>query len=149
MPKDQQQPQQKTIAPGTVVQRSILFERTAIDETSRTVQLAFASETPYERFFGIEILDCAPTSMRMGRLTSGGPLLADHNSRDQIGVVESVSIGADRVEIVATSEKVAGLFPAELFVDLDDLPEQPAGLLGYRRVRIGPRHSTVMKVRAA
>lgn len=97
MPKDQQQPQQKTIAPGTVVQRSILFERTAIDETSRTVQLAFASETPYERFFGIEILDCAPTSMRMGRLTSGGPLLADHNSRDQIGVVESVSIGADRV----------------------------------------------------
>lgn len=54
-------------------------------------------------------------------------------------------IGADGVEIVATSEKVAGMFPAELFVDA----EEPVGLLGYRRVRIGPRHSTVMKVRAA
>jgi hypothetical protein len=55
------------------------------------------------------------------------------------------SIGADAIDIVATEEKVGGLFPAELFVDI----EQPVGLLGYRRVRIGPRHSTVMKVRAA
>ena len=35
--------------------------------------------------------------MRMGRLTSGGPLLCDHDTRDQIGVIESVQIGADRV----------------------------------------------------
>lgn len=51
-------------------------------------------------------------------------------------------VGPDRVEIVATSEKVGGLFPAVLFVDADE----PVGLLGYRRVRIGSRQSTVMKV---
>jgi len=30
-------------------------------------------------------------------MTSGGPLLMDHNSRDHVGVIESVQIGADRV----------------------------------------------------
>lgn len=83
----------------------------------------------------------------LGVVGGQGFLLGRGNQQLSPRVIDS--IGADRVEIVATSEKVAGLFPAELFVDLDDLPEQPAGLLGYHRVRIGPRHSTVMKVRAA
>jgi HK97 family phage major capsid protein len=87
----------KTIKPGTVVQRGMLFDRAAIDAEARTVPLAFASETPYARWWGIEVLDCSPTAMRMGRLTSGGPLLCDHDTRDQIGVIESVSLGADKV----------------------------------------------------
>jgi len=87
----------KTIKPGTVVQRGMLFDRAAIDAEARTVPLAFASETPYARWWGIEVLDCSPSSIRMGRLTSGGPLLCDHDPRDQIGVIESVSLGADKV----------------------------------------------------
>lgn len=87
----------KTLKPGTREHRAFTFERAAIDADSRTVELAFSSETPYERWWGVEILDHSPNSIRLGRLTSGGPLLMDHDSRDHIGVIESVQIGADRV----------------------------------------------------
>ena len=78
-------------------ERSLLVERQAIDEAARTATLAFASETPYERYWGIEILDCTSSAMRTGRLRSGANLLCDHDSTDVVGVVESVEIGADRV----------------------------------------------------
>lgn len=77
--------------------RGLLVERAAINTEARTALLAFASESPYERYWGIEILDCTPTAMRQGRLRSGANLLCDHDTRDVIGVVESVEIGADRV----------------------------------------------------
>jgi HK97 family phage major capsid protein len=77
--------------------RFLLVERSAIDEAARTVQLAFASETPVERFYGQEVLDCSARSMRSSRLNSAAPLLLDHNMTDQIGVVESISIGSDKV----------------------------------------------------
>lgn len=87
----------KQIKPGSRVTRALTFDRAAINEESRTVELAFASETPYERWWGVEILDLAQPSVRLGRLTAGGPLLMDHDSRDHIGVIESVQIGTDRV----------------------------------------------------
>lgn len=87
----------KQIKPGIRVTRALTFDRAAINEESRTVELAFASETPYERWWGIEILDLSAPSVRLGRLTAGGPLLMDHDSRDHVGVIESVQIGADRV----------------------------------------------------
>jgi HK97 family phage major capsid protein/HK97 family phage prohead protease len=86
-----------TLKPGTQLVRSFLVERSAINEETRTAELAFASETPYERWWGVEILDCTATAMRMGRLTSGGPLLCDHDTKDHIGVIESVQLGTDRV----------------------------------------------------
>lgn len=78
-------------------ERALLVERSAINETARTATLSFASEAPYERFWGVEILDCAPASIRQGRLASGANLLCDHDPKDVIGVVESIEIGADRV----------------------------------------------------
>jgi HK97 family phage major capsid protein/HK97 family phage prohead protease len=78
-------------------ERGLLFERAAINEEARTASLAFASEEPYERYWGIEILDTTATSMRQGRLRSGANLLCDHDTKDVVGVVESVEIGADRV----------------------------------------------------
>lgn len=86
-----------TLKPGTTLQRSFLVQRSAIDEAARTVELAFASELPYERYWGVEILDCTPASVRLGRLSNRGPLLCDHNTTDHIGVIESVQLGADRV----------------------------------------------------
>lgn len=77
--------------------RAFTVERAAVNLEARTVELAFASETPYERYWGIEILDTTNTSMRLGRMTSGANLLCDHNSADVVGVVESVSVGADRI----------------------------------------------------
>lgn len=87
----------KQIKPGSRVTRALTFDRAAINEESRTVELAFASETPYERWWGVEILDLSAPSVRLGRLTAGGPLLMDHDSRDHVGVIESVQISADRV----------------------------------------------------
>jgi HK97 family phage major capsid protein len=88
---------QRTVKPGTRLLRGIQFKREAIDKEARTVELAFASETPYERWWGVEILDCSPGAMRLERIKSGAPLLCDHNTRDQIGVIESVQPGADKV----------------------------------------------------
>lgn len=87
----------KTIKPGTKEHRAFAVDRAAINEANRTVELAFSSEVPYERFWGIEILDHTPASVDLTRLKSGGPLLMDHDSRDHIGVIESVQIGVDRV----------------------------------------------------
>lgn len=77
--------------------RSLQFERSTISEEARTVVLAFASETPVERWWGIEILDCNASAMRQGRLRAGANLLCDHNQRDVVGVIESVEIGTDKV----------------------------------------------------
>lgn len=94
--KTQQSTQPKLRAEGSLA-RSFSFERSSINEENRTVELAFSSELPYERYWGIEILDHSPQSIRLGRLSGRGPLLVDHDTRDHIGVIESVSIGADRV----------------------------------------------------
>lgn len=76
--------------------RNFSVRKSAIDEENRTVEIAFSSEEPVERFFGTEILDHDPSSVRMSRMDRGGPLLVDHDPRDHVGVVESASIGADR-----------------------------------------------------
>lgn len=73
------------------------IDRAAVNEDARTVELAFSSEFPVERWFGVETLDHAPTAIRLSRLTNGGALLCDHNGRDQVGVIESVRVGSDRV----------------------------------------------------
>ena len=77
--------------------RALQLERAAIDEDKRTATVAFASEMPFDRWWGREILDVSATAMRMTRLVSGANLLMDHDSRDVVGVVESVEIGPDRV----------------------------------------------------
>ena len=82
---------------GLTLERAFLFEREKIDEETRTVELAFSSEAPYRRWWGIEILDHSPGAMNMDRLKAGGPLLCDHDTCDQIGVIESVRIDVDRV----------------------------------------------------
>ncbi len=76
--------------------RNFSVRQSAVDEENRTVEIAFSSEEPVERFFGTEILDHEPSAVRMGRLERGGPLLVDHDPRDHVGVVESAEIGADR-----------------------------------------------------
>jgi len=80
-----------------VLTRSFTVATSAIDEESRTISLAFSSESPVERWFGNEILDHGTKSVRLGRLTDSGPLLVDHDSRDHVGVVEQISIDKDRV----------------------------------------------------
>lgn len=79
-----------------VLYRHVTFVRSEVDEENRTVPIAFSSEEPVSRWFGKEILDHSPKSVRLGRLKSSGPLLRDHDVRNHIGVIESVELGTDR-----------------------------------------------------
>lgn len=72
--------------------RGFELQRDAVSEETRTVELAFSSETPYQRWFGVEVLSHKASAIRLDRLKNGGALLCDHNTRDQIGVVESVVV---------------------------------------------------------
>jgi HK97 family phage major capsid protein len=77
--------------------RAASFDRSTVDREARTCELAFSSEEPVERWWGVEILGHAAGEMDQAWIGGGtAPLLMDHNTRDQIGVVESVTLGADR-----------------------------------------------------
>lgn len=79
------------------LERTFALSR-AIDSTARTIDLAFSSEEPYQRWWGVEILDHGPGSMNLERLNDARhPLLLNHNTEDQIGVIETASVGTDRV----------------------------------------------------
>jgi HK97 family phage major capsid protein len=66
-------------------------------EKTRRVELSFSSEEPYRRWWGIEILGHDKGEVDMSWLETGhAPLLTDHNTRDQTGVIEDAVIGADR-----------------------------------------------------
>lgn len=85
------------LKPGSKVERAILIKREAVNVEARTCEIAWASETPYERWWGVEVLELGATSIRLARLKDGGALLWNHRTDEQIGVVESVTIGADHV----------------------------------------------------
>jgi HK97 family phage major capsid protein len=77
--------------------RSATIERATLSEESRTVELAFSSEAPVERWWGIEILGHGRGEMESEWIGGGtAPLLLDHNAQDMVGVVESVTLGEDR-----------------------------------------------------
>lgn len=77
--------------------RSAPFERAAINIESRTIEFALASEEPYQRWWGIEVLSHDSAAVRLGRLNDGRhPLLVEHSTRDQVGVIEKAWIGPDR-----------------------------------------------------
>lgn len=87
---------------GYRASRAFAFETSAIDVESRTVQLSIASEYPVRRtsldgeeFW--EVLVCEPGAVDLARLNSGAPLLNEHSRGDQVGIVESARVDADRV----------------------------------------------------
>ena len=69
-----------------------------IERDDRRVRLAFSSEAPVERDFGFEVLSHNEGAIELDWLRSGtAPLLLDHDPRKQIGVIEGVQVGADKV----------------------------------------------------
>ncbi|HEX2656123.1 MAG TPA: phage major capsid protein [Xanthobacteraceae bacterium] len=98
--------------------RDFVLERAAIDEKARTVPLSFASETPVERWFGSEILECTSDACDLKRLRNGGALLLDHNSRDQIGVIESCEVKGGKCRAIVRFSKSARA--QEIFQDVID-----------------------------
>ena len=77
--------------------RAATFERTTLNEETRSIELAFSSEAPVERSWGIEVLGHAESEMDRGWIGGGtAPLLLDHDARQVVGVVEGVTLGEDR-----------------------------------------------------
>lgn len=109
----------------------------AFDETARTVELSFSSEEPYERWWGTEILDHADTAIRLGRLNNGGALLMDHNSRDQVGVVERAWISGRKGHAVVRFGRSARA--QEVFQDVIDGIRKLVSV-GYRIVEMVLAH---------
>ena len=81
---------------GQKVERFFEIEQRGVDAKKRTAWLSIASEQPYERWWGIEVLDVGKRSIRDQRMRSGAPLLVGHDAADQVGVVEDFEITADR-----------------------------------------------------
>lgn len=77
---------------GDIHYRELRFTRESIADTTRTVDLAFSSEAPVERYFGTEVLSHKDGACDMSRLSDGAPLLLNHDPDKQIGVVESARI---------------------------------------------------------
>lgn len=87
---------EKKLETGTLF-RSFALQREGADTETRSIPLSFSSEEPYKRWFGTEILDHSPAAVRLDRMKQAGPLLLDHDTRDQIGVVEDIQITNDKV----------------------------------------------------
>jgi HK97 family phage major capsid protein/HK97 family phage prohead protease len=87
-------PQRRT---ATLRVPSDALKRGLVDAETRTVDLVFASETPVDMWYGTEILSCAPGAMRTGTRQQSLPLLFNHRMDDLLGIVESISLGTDRL----------------------------------------------------
>lgn len=79
--------------------RAMSADTDVVNEERRTARIAISSEAPVGRSFGDEILDHSEASIDLEFARSGRmPLLLDHDPRQQIGVVEDVSLdSASRV----------------------------------------------------
>jgi hypothetical protein len=82
---------------GSQQTRELPIQIRASDDDARTMELAFASEMPVERWWGAEILDHSPGAVRLGRANDGAALLLQHDRDQHIGVVESARVDNDRV----------------------------------------------------
>jgi HK97 family phage major capsid protein/HK97 family phage prohead protease len=92
-----------------------------VDVEARRVKIAVSSEEPVERSFGNEILDHTERSIDLEFLNSGrAPLLLDHDPRQQIGVVESVTLDASARRLRATVRFGKNGLAKDVFDDVAD-----------------------------
>jgi hypothetical protein len=77
--------------------RSASLVRSSLDHENRTIELAFSSEEPIERPWGVEILGHGTDEVDLGWLNTGrAPVLVSHDPDDHVGVVARAVIGSDR-----------------------------------------------------
>lgn len=80
-----------------VLKRNVPIEARGIDEEKRTIELSFSSEEPVNRYFGKEVLGHKRGEVDLSFIGSGNaPFLVGHWTDDQVGVVDSAKVGADR-----------------------------------------------------
>ncbi|YCH31769.1 phage major capsid protein [Erwinia sp. D4-22] len=90
----------------------------AIDVENRTIEIAFASETPVKRDFGEgigvlnEILKCTPDSVDLSRMLNGAPLLIEHDFTRHVGIVLDARVDSDH--ICRATVKLSSIQEAEI-----------------------------------
>ncbi|MGN8636602.1 HK97 family phage prohead protease [Eubacterium pyruvativorans] len=72
---------------------------------SRTFQLSFSSEEPYDRWFGPEILDHSDGAVDLERLNSMGVLLYNHNRDAVVGRIDRAWVEDGRGEAEVTFDE--------------------------------------------
>lgn len=102
--------------------RSAKLDRAKLNAEQRTIELAFSSETPVERWGELEVLSHRAGEYDFSRLNNKHPLLVGHNESDpnsQIGVIESARVDSDGVgrAVVRFSKSVRA---QEIFQDVQD-----------------------------
>lgn len=80
--------------------RELSFRAMEGEGNERRFEISFSSEEPYERWFGIEILDHSEGAVDLTRLQEMGVVLYNHNRDIAIGKVVSVSIEDGRGKAV-------------------------------------------------
>lgn len=100
-------------------ERIYKIDHRAINQEERTVEIAFSSESPVERWFGYEILDHGPGSANLSRLNDGGAVLVNHERDDHVGVHENARIDSDRTGR-ALIRFGRGVRASEIFQDVID-----------------------------
>lgn len=88
---------QRKQPPKGLISRSFAVKRDAVNAEDRTVPLAFSSELPVSRYFGVEILSHEAGAMRMDRLNNRAAVLENHDLDRQVGVVESATLDTDKI----------------------------------------------------
>lgn len=84
----------------TGLTREFKIDREKADREKRTIELAFSSEEPVERWGENEVLSHQKGDYDFSRLNDSHPLLlghAEHDPHSQIGVIESARVDSDSV----------------------------------------------------
>ena len=109
------------LAPEKLISRAVSADKKVIDVDDRRVQIAVSSEEPVERGYGNEVLDHSERSIDLSFLNSGrAPLLLDHDPRQQIGVVESVTLDGSARRLRATVRFGKNGLAKDVFDDVAD-----------------------------
>lgn len=77
---------------GKTLKRALSVDFRACDDEERSLEFPFASETPVERYYGMEVLNMDTKSMDLARLNDGAPLLYQHDADRIVGVVQKAYI---------------------------------------------------------
>lgn len=91
----------------------------AIDVEKRTVEMTILSDQPIQQWwFGRVILDHKKASVRMDRMKAGAPLLLNHRTDQQIGVLENVRVKDGKTTVTARFSR--STLAEEVFQDVRD-----------------------------
>lgn len=78
----------KTISSAGLTRTQNAEVSVRMDGEAAVLELSFSSEYAVDHYFGKEVLDHAPGSVRLDRLNDVGPLLLDHDPRMLAGKIE-------------------------------------------------------------